>query len=310
MRIRNVFAKGHRSGPHVPIAADAAAALSLSRVCNLEDFAHPALRETIRAVFPHDCERFGADFPIGREYRKHWEVALAVKTLTDLGAVRDDAEILGVGAGNEPTLFWLTNRVRRVFATDRYLIGDDWTTAVQGAMLVDPARHWPSAWNPRRLVVQHMNPLDLRFENNSIDGIFTCDTIEHLPRALDVRRAMAEMYRVLKPGGVLSLATQFRLTGPAPGMPGTLLFNEDELHEKILGGQPWELAEPFDPAISEATLATAVDFHEATAEVDQHLRAYGQLLHHRLEWSRYPHLVLRAEAWTWTSAHLALRKPR
>ena len=34
---------------------------------------------------------------------------------------RPDAEVLGVGAGNEPTVFWLTNHVRRVFATDLYL---------------------------------------------------------------------------------------------------------------------------------------------------------------------------------------------
>lgn len=35
----------------------------------------------------------------------------------------------------------------------------------------------------------------------------------------------------------------------------------------------------------------------------------GAIYFHRLEWSRYPHIVQRHGDHVWTSVHLALRKP-
>jgi hypothetical protein len=96
-------------------------ALSFCKLCGLEDFEHPSLRPIIRDIFAHEIERFGPGFPRGRAYRKHWEVAMAVRAIRDAGLLHDRAEVLGVGAGNEPTIFWLTTKVRRVFATDLYL---------------------------------------------------------------------------------------------------------------------------------------------------------------------------------------------
>ena len=47
---------------------------------------------------------------------------------------------------------------------------------------------------------------DLPFGNNYADYIETIDMIEHLPMA-DLTRAFSEMYRVLKPGGMLRIVT-------------------------------------------------------------------------------------------------------
>src|SRR5438105_1943003 len=124
-----------------------AARLGHNKVCNLEDFAHPDVRDVIRTVFAHELRRFGSDFPAGREYRKHWEVAMAVRTFADHGVLRPDAEVLGVAAGNEPTVFWLTNHVRRVFATDLYLQEGAWGESANASMLVAPDRHWPAPRN-------------------------------------------------------------------------------------------------------------------------------------------------------------------
>lgn len=44
---------------------------------------------------------------------------------------------------------------------------------------------------------------DLQFEDASFDAVVTADVLEHVP---DDRRAMAEMARVLRPGGVLVAA--------------------------------------------------------------------------------------------------------
>src|SRR5205807_7520612 len=96
-----------------------------------------------------------------------WEIAMAVRTLRDLGALTPDAEVLGVGAGNEPTIFWLTRYVRRVFAIDLYVGSKHWKESANASMLTDPGRGCPFDWHPRRLVVQHMNALDLKYENES-----------------------------------------------------------------------------------------------------------------------------------------------
>jgi SAM-dependent methyltransferase len=284
-----------------------AARLGYNKVCNLEDFAHPDVRRTIRTVFAHELARFGPNFPAGVEYRKHWEVAMAARTFADHGVLRPDAAVLGVAAGNEPTVFWLTNHVGRVFATDLYLQEGNWGESANASMLVAPGGHWPAAWNPRRLVVQHMNALELRYEDGSFDGIFSSSSIEHFGSADEIRRAAGEMCRVLKPGGVLSLSTEFRIAGP-PGIPGCVLFDETELRELIVGDLPWRPVSPLDLGVSEATRATEQPIAEASEDVRRHVAEHGHLVFHRLDWSRYPHIVLRNGEHLFTSVHLALRK--
>ncbi len=284
------------------------AALPHNKLCNLEDFQDPRLRGLIRNVFSHDVARFGSDFPRGREYRKYWEVAMAVGALLDLGVLRTDAEVLGVGAGNEPTVFWLTNLVRRVHATDLYLASGEWEASASPGMLTDPGQFWPGPWNPRRLVVQHMDALDLRYEDASFDAIFSSSSIEHFGSQEAVRRAAAEMCRVLKPGGILTLATEYRLEGPSLRLPGTLLFDAHGIQECIVGGLPWSLVAPLDRYVSPATRSSEQDLERAVEEVQARVAEDGGLFYHHLEWSRYPHIVLRAGDAVFTSVHLALRK--
>src|SRR5690606_17359567 len=97
-----------------------AMALPYCKLCEIEDFASPELLPVLRRVFGH-LAADSPDFLTGAEHRKHWEVAMAVRALEDLGAVRPDATILGVGAGTEVTSFYLATRVGSVVATDLYL---------------------------------------------------------------------------------------------------------------------------------------------------------------------------------------------
>ncbi len=94
--------------------------------------------------------------------------------------LRDDAEVLGVGAGHEATIYWLTRKVGKVVATDLYRTEDEWSEGDSGAdMLTDPGRYWDGPWNPDRLVVKHMNALELEFEDESFDAVFSSSSIEH-----------------------------------------------------------------------------------------------------------------------------------
>src|SRR3954469_8879721 len=108
------------------------------KALSLEDFEDPEISGLISDVWRRGAERAGPEFPRGREHRKQWEAAMAIGALRDGGAVREDAEVLGVGAGFEPTIFWLTRHVRRVFATDLYLEPGDWQRENRW-MLLDPS---------------------------------------------------------------------------------------------------------------------------------------------------------------------------
>lgn len=282
--------------------------MSHCKVCELGDFADPALMPVLREVFAHELERFGPEFPVGFEYRKHWEVAMAVRSLTDLGVVHDRAEILGVGAGNEPTIFYLTNLVKRVFATDIYLDPGVWKEFADSSMLLDPGRHWPFAWNPRRLVVQHMDALDLAYEDNTFDGIFSSSSVEHFGEVKDVERSMDEMFRVLRPGGVLSLSTEYRLEGDTMGVPGCLMFSREEMLEHLVGDRDWSLVSPFSTQVSTQTREAEGLQDELMADFEGHLDEEGSVGYHELEFTRWPQVMMRKGPLVWTSAHLALRK--
>jgi SAM-dependent methyltransferase len=265
----------------------------LCKLCELEDFADPSLVTLIRSAFAGRVEH-EPTFPSGREYRKLWEVAMTLRAFRDLGLL-GTGKFLGVAAGAEATLFWLTLRARQVVATDLY--DEAWAEAPP-TMLTNPAAHATCPWDPRRLVVERMDARELRFEDRSFDGVFSASSIEHFGDYEDVRRALVEMRRVLRPGGVATLSTEFRLDGPGPGLPGTLIFDERELLSVLeVGNACWELVEPLDLRLSEATLQTVVDIDEAYADVKA-----GR------EW-RYPHIVLsHSSGVTWTSVHVVLRR--
>ncbi len=264
--------------------------LGYNKVCNLEDFQSPDLVKFIRSVYQTKVLS-DPSFPQGREHRKLWEVAMAARTLSDLGLLHGDAEILGVGAGDEPTIFWLTMKAKKVVATDLYLTPGIWTDTAAPSMLTDPGRHSEGPWQRSRLVVQHMDALDLQYEDASFEGLFSSSSIEHFGTLKDVRRAAQEMCRVLRPGGVATLSTELRLAGPPPGLPGILLFDAVQLHDAIIGAGDWSLVDPLDLFCSARSRNSPVIFSEAIAAIE-----------------RLPHIVLCEGEYVWTSVHLALRK--
>ena len=264
-----------------------------NKLCEFEDFGDETLRRWMRAISPRDADALPG-FPVGREHRKYWEYAQAARTLTDFGAIHPEAEILGVAAGTEATIFWATNHVRRVFATDLYLDAGTWETDAPRSMLLTPGEHAPGPWDERRLVVQHMNALELRFEDDSFDGVFSSSSLEHFGDWDHVRLALSEMWRVLKPGGVATISTEFRLRGRGPGFPGALVFDAAELDEVIVRPLPWELVEPLDLTLSKRTLETEVSLADKLAGTAP----------------EFPHIVVRNDKILFTSVHLALRKSR
>jgi SAM-dependent methyltransferase len=254
------------------------------RICNLADFRDPDLRKRIREAFPPG-RRGGRlalgkrlRFPTGSESREHWETAMTLLAIDRFGIAGDEAEILCIGPRSDALAYSLTLRARWVFATEIDRAEGAWSRTRSGEMILeDPGRQWPGRWNPHRFVYHPMDPLRLQYDDESFSCICSIGAIERLD--VDAARtAVDEIFRVLAPGGVASIATAFRLEGSASGGPGPLLLDRRELSDLLLRQElSWAIANQLETSVSEETLRSR--------------------------------LVDRAGDHFWTSVHLILVKP-
>jgi len=286
--------------------------VNFNKVCQLEDFADPELVAVIRDVCAHKAAHFPAGFPAGYEARKDWEVAMSVRALRHFGALRPDAVILGVAAGTEDTIFYLTRHARQVFVTDRYLGAGAWSRLAPMAMLVEPGFLAPFDFDPNRLVVQHMDGRALRYPDETFDAVFSSGSIEHFGELLDVAHAAYEMGRVLKPGGILALSTEFRISGPPGGIgwPGdALLLSAENLQRYVVDASGLEAVDDLDTMLSEVTLGTVRDIQTAVQDHDRRLAGVaGRGVPEYAHWD-FPHIVMSHGGYEFGSVHLTLRRP-
>jgi SAM-dependent methyltransferase len=268
----------------------------LNKLCNLEDWRIPELTAAMRLLEP-DLAYHYPGFPGKREHRKSWEWAHMLAGLESLNAIPHDGLALGVGAGHEPPLFELTNRMRWVFATDIYGSGDFTGLEAQSSMLANPDQFARAPYNRNRLVVQHMDACDLRFEEATFDIAFCLSSIEHFGGIEGARKSLAEMARVLKPGGILVITTEC-IVNDQPhysGKPNLELFTTATLDDLLHSCPLVAAVEKMDYSISADTLSNAMSLAKAVEGARR-----GQI--------EFPHLVLELEGRLFTSAAAFLRK--
>lgn len=256
-------------------------------VCNLHHWDDPVLAGGMASIFP-PAEDVRS--------RKHWEIALVVRALHDLVTLTEYPRFLGVGAGKEHTAFYLTN-YGEVHATDLYADSGMWGAVAPLAMLTNPDSCAPIPYNRQRLIVQHMDGRDLRYPDNHFDGVFSCSSIEHFGTLDDISQAAREIGRVLKPGGIAALATEFQIGGTARGgWPGVVVFDKTMLREVIVEPSGLVMVDELENAVSEATLKTAISLERCVA-----LGKAGKPL-------PLPHVVVEHEGHVFTSVVVVLRK--
>jgi SAM-dependent methyltransferase len=252
-----------------------------------------------RVLKSADYELFGVNT------RKEWEVRMALDTLRNFGATSPEAWLLGVGAGREETIYHLANEKdsRFVFATDLYADAGVWEKTAGGVdFLRDPMQFSRGIeCDPRRIVPRHADMCDLPFEDNMFDGIFSSGSIEHVGKAGTadwdaISKAAKEIGRVLKPGGVASISTEWRMVGDGWGWGHVRLFDMDTLYKYVIEPSGLELIDMLDTAFDGDLDKHVVlgDLVRGTAKEDGHTLIKGG---HE-----------SGNVFIFTSVHLALRK--
>jgi SAM-dependent methyltransferase len=277
-----------------------------NRTCNIEDFADPAIRAVIRDVFGHELALFPAEYPDGVADSKQWEIAMAVRALREFGALRPDARLLGVGAGTEATTFYLSRHARQVVATDIYAGAGPWADVAPSGFLVAPdAYAGDIPCDPRRILPLHQDARALDLPDDEFDGVFSSGSIEHFGSLPFVANAAYEIGRVLKPGGIAAIATEFKVAGPPDGDgwdPNVILFSPEKLQRWIVEASGLEPVDALETELSDATLSVRRDllaFLNATKQVTHPAQKIGV----------YPNLILYHEGYLFCSVALTLRKP-
>ena len=280
-------------------SAQAPKPLGFNRVIDIDDFADPELQHVMRDMYPDAIEEWPA-FPVGHEHRKHWEYAMCYRTFSHSGTLSRKSRILGVGAGKEDTLYYLTKFVDQVVATDLYIGSESWGDFAPSEMLSDPAQFSPYPdFEPTRLVVENMDARRLRYPDKSFDGVFSLGSIEHFGSFDDIAQAASEMGRVLRPGGILSLATEYRIYGPegGTGSDGLRFLGLHELRKFIVAPSGLELIDPIRTEQSPRTLSNVYPVQYSFDGGPE-------------GWSFFPHLAfLHPHGYIFCSVHLALQKP-
>lgn len=222
-----------------------------AKLCDLPDFGDPDLLDAIRSLIPERDPR---------EYieRKTWEYGMVLLFLRDTGHLDGRSDVLSVGAGTERILFWLTNRVGRVVATDIYGEGRFADQEAPASMLSDPGAHAPAyPWRAERLDVRKMDARALDFPDESFDAAFTISSIEHFGTPGQVAQAATEIGRVLRPGGHAVIVTDYLVRRhPLDSAPVDFGLRLATLGQRRRTATPWRRA-----AVAEAFTRRELERH-------------------------------------------------
>jgi SAM-dependent methyltransferase len=229
------------------------------RDCQLCELANPAkwdnpewmrILEELKVV-PRDKESM---------HRKGYEFTQLLYGLERLGRLHEGTDVISIGAGHEAILYWLANRVGSVVATDLYEEGRwDSTGAREGDERVV---QWPEDFAPfpyrtDRLVFLKMDGRHLAFRSATFDVAYSLSSIEHFGGLAGAQSAVDEMMRVLKPGGLLVLATEYMLSGARHDE----VFTPAGVHA-LIARPGLRLVQPIDELVYQRYEYKAVDLYK------------------------------------------------
>ena len=254
--------------------------VSLNRLCRPDAWDDPRWLMFNRAL----------QLPVGehRFHRKAFEWTHCVYGLEQLGALTPEARVLGVAAGHECVLYYMANRVREVVATDLYdgAFAGGLAAEADPTFLSHPERYAPFPYHRSALRAESADALSLPFSDNEFDVVYSLSSIEHFGGHTGSAQGMREMARVVRPGGVCCISTEWILEGGDDGE----FFTPDSFHRYVLETPGLEL---IDDAIDDRPPDRAL--------IDDPVWTDGDV-------EKTPHMVMGRGRLRWTSVVVFLRK--
>lgn len=191
--------------------------MSLSEVINIARYEDPTWIKFHEELEAHSIDKHVFKHTGGEIYRKGWEWTHCIYGLSQLGMITPTARALGVGAGREPVIFWLADCIKEVIATDLY--GNETWSGQDGNygneapkdILDDASKYSPKPIAKDRIRFENADGTSLQYKDQSFDFCWSLSSIEHFGGHDASRKAIREMARVTKPGGIVCVATEYLL---------------------------------------------------------------------------------------------------
>ncbi|HEX7140287.1 MAG TPA: methyltransferase domain-containing protein, partial [Vicinamibacterales bacterium] len=218
-------------------------------------------------------------------HRKAYEFTQLAYGMKRLGFLHDATRVVSVGAGHEAILYWLANHVGQVMATDTYegVWQNVQSREGDAGVMKAPKDYAPFPYREDRLLFLQMNALGLGLRGGVMDVAYSLSSIEHFGGVDGAIRAIDEMARVVRPGGLVAFATEYVIDGPRHEETFT-----PAQFDQLMNRPGLTLVGPFDRSVYSRYEYSAVDL-------------YGNP-------HQTPHMVVRFNDTVFTTAMVFLRK--
>jgi SAM-dependent methyltransferase len=231
-------------------------------------------------------------------HRKAWEFAMGVLAMKRFNKLNDKCTAIGIGTGIEPIPFYLANKVKHVYATDLYGKTKGWNKEAPPTFLNNPKKYAPFPYKEDALTVLRMDGTQLEFPSETFDIAFSFSSIEHFGGKdhSGALKSMKEIERVLKPGGIAVIATEYIINDK----DHPEFFNKKTIYSDLIDKlDSLKLVEPLDLRITTKTLDTVMDYYKAVY--------WGTANDYEFQKS-HPHLLLKLRNILYTSVMLVFKK--
>ena len=188
---------------------------TLQKVCDAADWSDPRLLVVIREGFKL----------APRINPRQWEFAAAYLALAHSDMLDGNAQWLTFGSGQEPLIFAVAPRVKRLTVTDLYTMDSNWDIARTKSPRDFVLQAAPPGFDPSPLDVRSMDMRRVDFPDETFDFCYSISAFEHIGVDADFISHLSEVRRILRPGGVYAMTTEVRLAYHSSPTPGNTCFS-------------------------------------------------------------------------------------
>jgi SAM-dependent methyltransferase len=281
---------------------------NLNRLCYIEDWNNDEFKKIINElqnptyetyIQKKDWKTSDKKIPLMRKpgliHRKDWEWTLGIIAMKRFNKLNDKCTAIGIGSGREEVLFYLANHLKHVYATDIY-DQKKWDNVAHSDFPDNPKKYAPFPYKEDALTVLRMDGTKLEFPSETFDIAFSFSSIEHFGGKdhSGALRSMKEIERVLKPGGIAVIATEYIINDK----DHPEFYNKKTIYSDLIDKlDSLKLVEPLDLRITTKTLDTVLDYQEVLNR-DRDLSFK----------KTHPHILLRLGSLLFTSVMLVFQK--